>query len=543
VRIGRVWFAFLVLSLLSSYGFSYIFTSAITISSWQPIFNGVDQATGAGTTLDGRLQKMVAIRIDLYDDDIIFFATPSNGSDPLDTTRQTASQFMATSGVQVGINANFYVPSGSYANLDGVSISQGNIVSPAENLYSRLNVDAGALLIRQDNTATFLANINETTNLTGYWTAIESWPFVLKTGVNLGDPSVVSANINPRSAVGLSLDNRYLFLMTIDGRQPGYSEGATAQETGVWLVLLGSHNGIILDGGGSTHLWISQYNGGTYPLNSPSENRAVGNHLGVYAAPLPSIPYTENCIYADFENGNASTFAYSPGYSGSTFGIDASSSATVVTEQSYLGSGSQKLTIVDNTTQLGGWFVRHVSGGSASRSNNSIRPTTGYVGFWAKTASSGCQISIAIDNTNNVTADRGVFKNMPADNQWHLYEWNLEDNNDWDAWASGDGIIDTVDFTIDSIQIQNSSDIDAIIYLDEIAHNPRVSLKYMFSTVGDFEPDSDVDLADFAMMAGHWLSNDSEPDFNRLYDLATPYNNIVDFTDFAVFAKNWLGNN
>ncbi len=63
------------------------------------------------------------------------------------------------------------------------------------------------------------------------------------------------------------------------------------------------------------------------------------------------------------------------------------------------------------------------------------------------------EISLAIDNTNNVTADRGIPKPMIPDGQWHLYEWNLEDDDQWEGWVNGDGIIDTVDFTIDSIQI------------------------------------------------------------------------------------------
>lgn len=77
-----------------------------------------------------------------------------------------------------------------------------------------------------------------------------------------------------------------MVLMTIVGRQPVYSLGATSFEESEWLQRFGAYNGINLNGGGSSHPWISEYDGDTYALNRPTENRAVGNHLGGFAAPL-----------------------------------------------------------------------------------------------------------------------------------------------------------------------------------------------------------------------------------------------------------------
>ncbi len=514
-----------------------------TITPWVPIFKGVELASGQDVTADGRPQKVRAIRVDLYDDDIELFTTPGNGDAPLETTRQTGSTFMNTYGVQVGINANYVVRelTASYANLDGLSISRGQIVSPAEDLHAALGVNPGTLLVTQNNTAHIQVTL-PSTDLTGVWTAVESWAYLLVNGVNTGDPRIISGNVEPRSALGLSEDNRYLILMTIDGRQAGYSEGATAAEESDWLKRFGVYNGINLDGGGSTHLWIAEYGGNTYPVNSPSENRSVPNHLGIYAAPLnpDAVIRDDTFVYASFENGIEGPFNLTPGFSGSTTGIDAANSSAMPDfSTSFKGVWSQRLIITDDPSVSGGWFVRHLSG-SGSRGNNVPRPTNGYVGFWAKTLDAGCQITIAIDNTSGTTADRGNWKNLINDGQWHLYEWNLDDDNDWHGWFEGDGIINTADFTIDSIQLQRPSDGNAIIYLDEIAQSSRKSLKYLFATLGDFEPDGDVDIEDFARFAANWLKNSSTPGFDALYDLGYPYNNLIGTDDLKVFTSNWL---
>jgi len=506
--------------------------AALTMSPWTDIFKGVQHATGWTDT--PRLQRVTAVRIDLQDPDIAFVTTPSNGSEPEDTNRQTGSQFMAGSGVQIAINTQFYEsPSGiNYADLLGVSVSCGQIVSALENRNDR----ACTLLITQNNQARF-QHTYTSTDLTSVWTAIESFSYILVNGspwIDYGDP--LATNAHPRSAVGISYNQRYLILLTIDGRQTGYSEGATFYEEAIWLIRFGAYNGLNLDGGGSTHMLMSDGHGGSITLNSPSENRAVGSHLGVYAASLIQ-EFDDVYVYADFENGNEGKFSYSPGYSGSTTGINESlSTADAISTESRAGNWSQRLMIYDDSTVSGGWLVRHVSGGSATRSENVIRPTNGFVGLYAKTTALGKAISIAIDNTNNITADRGVFWPLISDGQWHLYEWNLEDNSHWTGWNNGDGIIDTPDFTIDSIQI-TGGDSDAEIFIDHIAHSNDISLAYLFSIPGDYEPDGDVDFIDFARFSADWLKTSN---FNPISDMHNSENYIIDLFDLSVFAQNWL---
>lgn len=501
----------------------------ITVGPWEPIFQGVQHARGTADSAEPRLQKVNALRVDLYDPNIVLFTTPSNGPTAGETDRQTGGEFVMTYGVQAAVNTHFYYTGSDIhwnADLIGLSISEGQVVSAAESLP----YGGRSLLVSQNNIARFEVT-SPVSDLTGVWTAVEAWPFFLVNGVNYGDPS--EASVHPRTAVGLSEGDRYLILITIDGRQPEYSDGATFWETAAWLLRFGAYNGLNLDGGGSTHMWISNGDGGAIALNSPSEDRAVGSHLGIFADPLPPS-VVRSYIYADFEGGYEGTFCESPGYSGSTYGIDASlSTADAVSTDSFSGDWSQRLVIIDDGIPNGGWFVRHVSGFNASRSDNVIRATNGFVGFWAKTSTAGIELSLAIDNTDNVTADRGVRKVMITDGQWHLYEWDLQDDDQWEGWFEGDGLIDTVDFTIDSIQIFGP-DVDATIFIDVIGHNNNGSLVYLFSTPGDFEPDGDVDFADYAQFASHWP--DAAP--GSWHDLDG--DNDVDLQDLAVLVGNWL---
>jgi len=479
----------------------------ITIGAWEPIFKGIEHAQGSADEAEVRLQKVNALRVDLTDPDISFIATHSNGDLLGDTTRQTGSQFVTSYGVQVGINAHFYITNSDInwqADLQGLCVSEGQIVSALESYAN----GGRSLLITQENNARF-EQTHVGSNLTGVWTAIEAWPFVLENGA-LYAPA--NPDVHPRTAVGISQNNRYLIIITIDGRQTGYSDGATLRETSQWLLRFGAYNGLNLDGGGSTHMWISDGAGGAVVLNSPSENRSVGNHLGIYAAPLPPPPYY---VYADFEDGLEGPFYQTLGYSGSTTGIDeAASTAEPVSTEHAAGAWSQQLTVVDDPAVSGGWLVRHLSA-TASRSGNTIRPTTGWVGFWAKTSAAGVEAALAIDNTSNVTADLGVRQAMPSDGKWHLYQWNLENDDHWTAWHNGDGIIDTPDFTLDSIQFFGP-DTNAVIYIDEVSHNSEDSLGCFEEMAGDLNEDCRTDIEDLVVFAQNWLAC-NDPDNSRCF--------------------------
>jgi hypothetical protein len=90
----------------------------------------------------------------------------------------------------------------------------------------------------------------------------------------------------PRTAIGYTQDQETLFLITVDGRQPGYSEGMTLQELADFMGAklaeytnagANAHQALNLDGGGSTTMVVHQQ-----VVNRPSDEtgeRAVANAL------------------------------------------------------------------------------------------------------------------------------------------------------------------------------------------------------------------------------------------------------------------------
>jgi hypothetical protein len=65
----------------------------------------------------------------------------------------------------------------------------------------------------------------------------------------------VLTNRDPRTVVGLK-DDHTIVLFTVDGRQPGYSEGLTGRELGNLLIKYGIKNAAMLDGGASTAMVV-----------------------------------------------------------------------------------------------------------------------------------------------------------------------------------------------------------------------------------------------------------------------------------------------
>ncbi|HYF81487.1 MAG TPA: phosphodiester glycosidase family protein [Clostridia bacterium] len=98
---------------------------------------------------------------------------------------------------------------------------------------------------------------------------------------------------NPRTAVGIK-DNK-LYMVTVDGRQPGYSDGMNLYEMAEFLLGQGVKDAINLDGGGSTTMAVrKQGDAGVKLVNSPSDGREryVGNSIQLVSeAPIsqPSV--------------------------------------------------------------------------------------------------------------------------------------------------------------------------------------------------------------------------------------------------------------
>lgn len=114
---------------------------------------------------------------------------------------------------------------------------------------------------------------------------------------NLQDGKVleIAHRLMPCCSFGLDKECRYLYIIIVDGRQKGFSEGATRIEMGKFLKKLGAYNGIYMDGGGSATLTVwdpegkfkgfkKPHESGTHTLNHQPRagERLVGCNVGFY---------------------------------------------------------------------------------------------------------------------------------------------------------------------------------------------------------------------------------------------------------------------
>ena len=96
----------------------------------------------------------------------------------------------------------------------------------------------------------------------------------------------------PRTAAAIDAAGQTVWLIVVDGKQPGYSQGASLLELADRLTTLGASDAINLDGGGSSVLAQRHPDGSTSRLSRPAHTkiprraRPIANYLGLRFAHL-----------------------------------------------------------------------------------------------------------------------------------------------------------------------------------------------------------------------------------------------------------------
>lgn len=198
------------------------------------------------------------------------------------------SAFLARYGLQVAVNASawgpfhakswrdYYPRPGDPVDIHGLAVSNGSVVSPDDSRQPRFCVVENEPVIVDADVPP------------GTTQAVGGGSWLVRDGQVQREGGETR---HPRTAVGIGKDPRRLFLVVVDGRQRGYSEGATLHELGVILKDLGAWDALNLDGGGSSTLVVAGRNGKPRVLNAPihtgipMRERPVANHLGLKARP------------------------------------------------------------------------------------------------------------------------------------------------------------------------------------------------------------------------------------------------------------------
>ncbi|NOK62478.1 MAG: 3',5'-cyclic AMP phosphodiesterase CpdA [Chloroflexi bacterium AL-W] len=125
-----------------------------------------------------------------------------------------------------------------------------------------------------------------------------AWQFALGGNEVLVSDGIVNADLEgdtslaPRTAVGFSPDGQRMFMVTIDGRQ-AQSRGLTLFELGQFMLSLGAHDALNLDGGGSSTMVARQPGDlAVTVVNTPSDGteRSIPNGIGLFADPGSGQP-------------------------------------------------------------------------------------------------------------------------------------------------------------------------------------------------------------------------------------------------------------
>lgn len=241
------------------------------IGPYARIYEGVEYAEGTDTT--PRLMKAFVMRVDLWNPAVQLFASHDNANGRLETDRETPPAFLISHGLKVAMNASFYAGGGKQADIWGVLISNGTVVSgPYAAPFNSV------LMFTQAK----VPNIITTSTVpTGQYTAVAGAEIILQNGQIVIGPGLV----NPTTGYGISQDKRYLIMMVVDGRQPGWSEGCNYIEQAQWMLDFGAWDAVHMDGGGSSCM-AKNVGGNAVVINRPCDGspRAVGASLGIITA-------------------------------------------------------------------------------------------------------------------------------------------------------------------------------------------------------------------------------------------------------------------
>ncbi len=198
----------------------------------------------------------------------------------------TVSRLAMLNGLTVAVNASFFqVPHGKYPaageRADAVAgfVLDGETVAPEG---PGLGLIDAALCMEGRNVW-----VEKSLACKGARYGLPSGPLLLWHGqpVDTAFADAIFKSLrHPRTAVGVNPAKRKVWLLVVDGRQPGVSEGATLDDLKQMLKDEGAVEALNLDGGGSSTLVAKGADGAIQVLNVPVHERTPGRERPVVSA-------------------------------------------------------------------------------------------------------------------------------------------------------------------------------------------------------------------------------------------------------------------
>jgi uncharacterized protein YigE (DUF2233 family) len=227
------------------------------------------------------------LTIDTKEKGIEFLITPPDAEGEMPLKARTTSQFLEEFNLQLAINGGGFSPWWShspadyYPHVSDPVAPSGFTASKGKVYWTTADTEGipPALFISRKNVLSFNNKPSRVHS------AISGDRMIVLKGKIA--PDLEGDEVEPRTAVGINRNGRYLYLVVVDGRQPFYSEGATFTELAQLLIDQGAYAAMSLDGGGSSTMVMEGDGGRPVILNSPIDHyipgteRPVGTHLGI----------------------------------------------------------------------------------------------------------------------------------------------------------------------------------------------------------------------------------------------------------------------
>jgi uncharacterized protein YigE (DUF2233 family) len=228
------------------------------------------------------------LTIDTKEQRIEFLVTPPDSNGELPLKARTTSQFREEFDLQIAVNGSRFSPWWSRSPVDyyphvGDPVAPFGFTASNGNVYWTTSNTEGippTLFISRRNALSFNNKPNRVHS------AISGNRMLVLKGKIA--PDLKDEKAEPRTAVGVNRNGRYVYLVVVDGRQPFYSQGATFTELAQLLIDQGAYIAMNLDGGGSSTMVVEGDDGKPRLLNSPIDHyipgteRPVATHLGIY---------------------------------------------------------------------------------------------------------------------------------------------------------------------------------------------------------------------------------------------------------------------
>ena len=216
--------------------------------------------------------RIHCLTVDLRDrryETVALVGDDPDGAGPAEATLTKPESLAAGHDVVAAVNANAFASlpdskgqqdtnwfAGKPVDIAGWVMHSGQQISPPQEQHASFWMDAAG----RGHVGTLREPVPAREAVAGFGR-------LLTDGVNICTEDGVR---HPRTALGLDAAGQQLWLVVVDGRQAGYSEGVSTRELAELMKELGCRDAINLDGGGSSVMLLALAGKSLQVVNRPS---------------------------------------------------------------------------------------------------------------------------------------------------------------------------------------------------------------------------------------------------------------------------------